>query len=212
MVRLRRPSLPTSVLPKLGRSLSGELTTDRLLTLLAHLRLLYAAPPQDGAAHPDEETVQDWPYSREVEEDDGVDPLHAHDAFERTWAVNWLNLVVKRGEGWMAEADEVGDEGEKEVRARIVDEAAQLVSLMSATSGASSRFSSSLAAHLELTPVSRSQRAAPSFVHSSSQPASPTPARKPSPSSSRSTTASPRRSTRPRSASSRGARPSSSPA
>ncbi|GAA5924792.1 hypothetical protein JCM3775_005470 [Rhodotorula graminis] len=134
MVRLRRPSLPTSVLPKLGRSLSGELTTDRLLTLLAHLRLLYAAPPQDGAAHPDEETVQDWPYSREVEEDDGVDPLHAHDAFERTWAVNWLNLVVKRGEGWMAEADEMGDEGEKEVRARIVEEAAQLVSLMSATS------------------------------------------------------------------------------
>jgi len=135
MVRLRRPSLPTSVLPKLGRSLTGELTTDRLLTLIAHLRLLYAAP-QDGAAHPDEEAVQDWPYSSEVEEDDGVDPLHAHDAFERTWAVNWLNLVVKRGEEWMQEAEDMGDDQEKEVRARIVEEAAQLVSLMSATSGA----------------------------------------------------------------------------
>ncbi|BGP47713.1 hypothetical protein JCM10450v2_003578 [Rhodotorula kratochvilovae] len=132
--RLRRPTLPTSLLPKLGRSLSGELTSDKLLTLIAHLRLLYAAPEGDSAAHPGEDAVEDWPFTSEVEEDDAIDPLHAHDAFERTWTINWLNLVVRRGEDWIAEAEQDGDEQEKEVRARIVDEAAQLVSLMTATS------------------------------------------------------------------------------
>ncbi|GAA6001094.1 uncharacterized protein JCM10292_006371 [Rhodotorula paludigena] len=135
VTRLRRPSLPSSVLPKLGRSLGGPSSVDanHLLALIAHLRLLYASA-DEGAAQPSDSAVETTEFSSEVEEDETVDPLHQHDAFERTWAINWLNLVVRRGEDWVQEAQDAGDDKERELRLRIVDEAASLVSLMTATS------------------------------------------------------------------------------
>lgn len=134
-VRVRRPSLPSSVLPKLSRSLTNsDLSSDKLLSLIEHLRLLYA--PADDRAHPTEQEAQEAPFSHEVEEDDTVDPLWAQDAFERTWTVNWLNMVVRRGDEWIQEAQEEGNDAEKQRRVQIVDEAAGLVSLLTATSGA----------------------------------------------------------------------------
>ncbi|GAA5904222.1 uncharacterized protein JCM6883_006413 [Sporobolomyces salmoneus] len=134
--RVRRLSLPTSVLPKLSRKLSSSnLTSKTILDLIQHLRTLYVAPSQDSdLAHPTEETARQAQFSSEVEEDDSVDPLLHQDQFERSWAVNWLNLVVKRGEEWIEEAEELGDEGEKDLRMEIVDEAAALVSHLTATS------------------------------------------------------------------------------
>ncbi|GAA6027686.1 hypothetical protein JCM8097_007982 [Rhodosporidiobolus ruineniae] len=134
-VRVRRMSLPSSVLPKLSRSLStSNLSSDRLLELLNHLRLLYATPASDGAAQPDEAAVRTSHLAHEVDEDPTVDPLHQHDAFERSWAVNWLSLVVKRGHEWVDEAQQEGNDDERQRRTRIVDEAASLVSHMTATS------------------------------------------------------------------------------
>ncbi|GAA5920899.1 hypothetical protein JCM1841_002376 [Sporobolomyces salmonicolor] len=132
--KIRRLSLPTSVLPKLSRSLTtSDISTTKLLELIHHLRLLYATPADSSFAHPNDEAVGSSAYASEVEEDETVDPLHQHDAFERTWAINWLGLVVKRGEEWVAQASE-DDEEERDLRATIVDEAAALVSHLTATS------------------------------------------------------------------------------
>lgn len=135
--RVRRLSLPTSVLPKLSRNLSSSnLTSQKILDLIKHLRTLYVAASEDSdLAHPTEEAARQAQFSSEVEEDETVDPLLHQDQFERSWAVNWLSLVVKRGEEWIEEAHESGDEREKELRSEIVDEAAALVSHMTATSG-----------------------------------------------------------------------------
>ncbi|BGP15756.1 hypothetical protein JCM10213_007948 [Rhodosporidiobolus nylandii] len=133
--RVRRPSLPSSVLPKLSRSLNTSgVTSDRLLSLIAHLRLLYATPNTGDAdaAQPSEDAVERARFSSELEEDPTVDPLHQHDAFERSWAVNWLGLIVKRGEDWVQEVE--GDEEERQRRITIVDEAAGLLSHLTATS------------------------------------------------------------------------------
>ncbi|GAA5850912.1 hypothetical protein JCM3766R1_003999 [Sporobolomyces carnicolor] len=134
--RVRRLSLPTSVLPKLSRNLSSSnLTSQKILDLIKHLRTLYVAASEDSdLAHPTEEAARQAQFSSEVEEDETVDPLLHQDQFERSWAVNWLSLVVKRGEEWIEEAHESGDEREKELRSEIVDEAAALVSHMTATS------------------------------------------------------------------------------
>ncbi|GAA6013489.1 hypothetical protein JCM11491_006098 [Sporobolomyces phaffii] len=133
--RVRRLSLPTSVLPKLSRNLSSSnLTSDKILDLIQHLRTLYATSTESDLAHPTEEAARQAQFSSEVEEDETVDPLLHQDQFERSWAVNWLSLVVKRGEDWIEEAQEAGDEREKELRCEIVDEAAALVSHMTATS------------------------------------------------------------------------------
>ncbi|GAA5859956.1 hypothetical protein JCM1840_001815 [Sporobolomyces johnsonii] len=132
--KIRRLSLPTSVLPKLSRSLTtSDLSSTKLLELINHLRLLYATPADSSFAHPDDEAVGSSAYASEVEEDETVDPLHQHDAFERTWAINWLSLVLKRGEQWVADAPD-DDEQERDLRATIVDEAAALVSHLTATS------------------------------------------------------------------------------
>ncbi|GAA6020837.1 hypothetical protein JCM10207_001674 [Rhodosporidiobolus poonsookiae] len=132
--RVRRPSLPTSVLPKLSRSVSASVTSDELLRLISHLRLLYATPntADPAAATPSQEAVERLAvHSTEVEESAYVEPLGAHDAFERSWAVNWLNLLLKRGESYIEEAE---DDDEREKRCNIIDEAAALISHLSATS------------------------------------------------------------------------------
>lgn len=139
--RVRRLSLPTSVLPKLSRNLSSSnLTSQKILDLIQHLRTLYVnntstTEEDTSLAHPTEETARQAQFSSEVEEDETVDPLLHQDQFERSWAVNWLSLVVKRGEEWIEEAQENGDEEEKELRSEIVDQAAGLVSHLTATSG-----------------------------------------------------------------------------
>ncbi|GAA5989056.1 hypothetical protein JCM5350_003642 [Sporobolomyces pararoseus] len=138
--RVRRLSLPTSVLPKLSRNLSSSnLTSQKILDLIQHLRTLYVnntstTEEDTSLAHPTEETARQAQFSSEVEEDETVDPLLHQDQFERSWAVNWLSLVVKRGEEWIEEAQENGDEEEKELRSEIVDQAAGLVSHLTATS------------------------------------------------------------------------------
>lgn len=135
---VRRPSLPSSILPKLSRSLSSSsYTSSDLLSLIAHLRLLYRTEP---SSEPLEGAVR----SSELEEDLSVDPLHQHDAFERSWASTWLGLIVKRGEDWIDELDEEeGDQTEeRERRVRLVEEAAGLVAHLSATSGSLFSFSS----------------------------------------------------------------------
>ncbi|GAA5885747.1 hypothetical protein JCM6882_007552 [Rhodosporidiobolus microsporus] len=131
--RVRRLSLPSSVLPKLSRSLTASnVTSEQLQALIAHLRLLYATANEGDDAQPSAAVVDSASFAHEQEEETFVEPLHAHDAFERTWAVNWLSVIVKRGEEWVEEVD--GDEGEKEKRGRIVDEAARLMSHLTATS------------------------------------------------------------------------------
>ncbi|GAA5881901.1 hypothetical protein JCM16303_003458 [Sporobolomyces ruberrimus] len=132
--RIRRLSLPTSVLPKLSRNLtSSTLTSQKILDLIQHLRTLYATPT-DSLAHPTEEEARQAQFSSEVEESETVDPLLHQDQFERSWAVNWLSLVVKRGEEWIEEAEQGGNEEEKALRSEIVDQAAALVSHLTATS------------------------------------------------------------------------------
>ncbi|GAA5830828.1 hypothetical protein JCM11251_001090 [Rhodosporidiobolus azoricus] len=131
--RVRRLSLPSSVLPKLSRSLTASnVTSDQLLDLVNHLRLLYADSSEGGEAQPSDDAVNRSAFAHEEEEETFVEPLHAHDAFERTWAVNWLSVIVKRGEEWVEEVE--GDEEEKERRSQIVDEAASLMSHLTATS------------------------------------------------------------------------------
>ncbi|GAA5941961.1 uncharacterized protein JCM15063_004257 [Sporobolomyces koalae] len=133
--RVRRLSLPTSVLPKLSRNLSASnLTSQKILDLIQHLRTLYAADTDSSLAHPSQEAARQAQFSSEVEEDETVDPLLHQDQFERSWAVNWLSLVVKRGEEWIEEAQENGDEQERDLRCEIVDQAAGLVSHLTATS------------------------------------------------------------------------------
>jgi hypothetical protein len=121
----------------LSRNLSSStLTSQKILDLIQHLRTLYVTTTEDSdLAHPTEEAARQAQFSSEVEEDETVDPLLHQDQFERSWAVNWLSLVVKRGEEWIQEAEESGDEREKELRTEIVDKAAALVSHMTATSG-----------------------------------------------------------------------------
>ncbi|GAA5849740.1 hypothetical protein JCM8547_000550 [Rhodosporidiobolus lusitaniae] len=133
--RVRRPSLPSSVLPKLGRGLTGSgVTSQQLLALIAHLRLLYAPEAVGDSAQPSDEAVRGAKFSSEVVEDSAVDPLHQHDAFERSWAVNWLGLIVKRGEDWVVEAEQEGNEEERQRRVEITEEAAALVAHLTATS------------------------------------------------------------------------------
>ena len=134
--RIRRLSLPTSVLPKLSRNLSANnLTSQRILDLIQHLRTLYAPSNDTTQAHPTDEEAKQAQFSHEEEEDETVDPLHQWDQLERSWAVNWLSLIVKRGEEWIEEAQENGTEQEKDLRCEIVDQAAGLVAHLSATSG-----------------------------------------------------------------------------
>jgi hypothetical protein len=112
------------------------LTSQKILDLIQHLRTLYATPT-DSLAHPTEEEARQAQFSSEVEESETVDPLLHQDQFERSWAVNWLSLVVKRGEEWIEEAEQRGNEEEKALRSEIVDQAAALVSHLTATSGTS---------------------------------------------------------------------------
>ncbi|GAA5968814.1 hypothetical protein JCM11641_000741 [Rhodosporidiobolus odoratus] len=139
--RVRRPSLPSSVLPKLSRSLTASnVSSNDLLHLIAHLRLLYATPgdpstdSQELAAQPSPAAVEKAAFSSEVDEDATIDPLHQHDAFERSWATNWLSMLIKRGEDWVTEADQDGHDEERQKRVEIVEEAAALLSHLTATS------------------------------------------------------------------------------
>ncbi|GAA5863415.1 hypothetical protein JCM3774_005284 [Rhodotorula dairenensis] len=146
LTELRRPDLPSHILPRLPRSLDGsELSSEHLLSLVDHLRLLYAsngsaADDADGAAG----TIAAQPSAEQVSasefkgvtviEDETIDPLWQHDAFERTWATNWLNLIVRRGEEWTAEAEHDADRADElQRRHDLVDQAASLVGVLTAT-------------------------------------------------------------------------------
>jgi hypothetical protein len=70
------------------------------------------------------------------------------DEFERQWAEQWLNGIVRRGEGWLAEVEETSDDEEEgddlvrqavdvEVKARedVLDRASALIALLAGCSG-----------------------------------------------------------------------------
>lgn len=148
LTKLQRPDLPSHILPRLPRTLDGsELSSAHLLSLVDHLRLLYANNsdgdddsedrPEETAAQPSEEQVSQSNFATTtVIEDETIDPLWQHDAFERTWTINWLNLLVRRAGEWADELDEDTDQVELDRRYRLVDEAAGLVGVLTATSGA----------------------------------------------------------------------------
>lgn len=149
LTELRRPDLPSHILPRLPRSLdSSDLSSEHLLSLVNHLRLLYAsnesADDHDGdrdpaavrSAQPSAEQVSASEFQGvTVIEDETIDPLWQHDAFERTWTINWLNLIVRRGEEWTSEAEEAGGDNAQELQRRhdLVDQAASLVGVLTAT-------------------------------------------------------------------------------
>lgn len=150
LTELRRPDLPSHLLPRLPRSLTdSQLTSTHLLSLVNHLRILYATTDSDAdaedphaeeggnaAVEPEKQVSQSSFEGITVIEDETIDPLWQHDAFERTWTVNWLNLLVRRGEEWNLEAEvEDLDQEEIERRHRLVDEAAKLVGVLTATTG-----------------------------------------------------------------------------
>lgn len=153
LTELRRPDLPSHILPRLPRSLdSSDLSSEHLLSLVNHLRLLYASNDSEGDGHHsdnDSAAVRSAQPSAEqvsasefqgvtVIEDETIDPLWQHDAFERTWTINWLNLIVRRGEEWTSEAEEAGgDDNAQELQRRhdLVDQAASLVGVLTATTG-----------------------------------------------------------------------------
>ncbi|GAA5990899.1 hypothetical protein JCM10908_000070 [Rhodotorula pacifica] len=146
LTELRRPDLPSHILPRLPRSLDGsELSSEHLLSLVNHLRILYASTdePGEGEHAVDSETRSAQPSAEQVSaskfqgvtviEDETIDPLWQHDAFERTWTINWLNLIVRRGEEWTLEAEAGGDAQELQRRHDLVDKAASLVGVLTAT-------------------------------------------------------------------------------
>ncbi|KWU42220.1 hypothetical protein RHOSPDRAFT_21605 [Rhodotorula sp. JG-1b] len=150
LTELRRPDLPSHILPRLPRSLdSSDLSSEHLLSLVNHLRLLYASNESaddhhngnDSAAavrsaQPSAEQVSASEFQGvTVIEDETIDPLWQHDAFERTWTINWLNLIVRRGEEWTSEAEEAGGNNAQELQRRhdLVDQAASLVGVLTAT-------------------------------------------------------------------------------
>ena len=152
LTELRRPDLPSHILPRLPRSLdSSDLSSEHLLSLVNHLRLLYASNGSaddhhngnDSAAavrsaQPSAEQVSASEFQGvTVIEDETIDPLWQHDAFERTWTINWLNLIVRRGEEWTSEAEEAGGNNAQELQRRhdLVDQAASLVGVLTATTG-----------------------------------------------------------------------------
>ena len=153
LTELRRPDLPSHILPRLPRSLdSSDLSSEHLLSLVNHLRLLYAsnesADDHDNGNDPAAAVRSAQPSAEQVSasefqgvtviEDETIDPLWQHDAFERTWTINWLNLIVRRGEEWTSEAEEAGgDDNAQELQRRhdLVDQAASLVGVLTATTG-----------------------------------------------------------------------------
>ena len=137
----RRPSLPSATLVRLPRSLNNshpKLSTAKLFSLVRHLRLLYSPTP--GASETPEPTAAetaaavDSGYISEADESE-ISPnappqLGKHDAFERSYAKEWLLMMVKRGEEWIAEAEG----GERDKREELVEEAASLVASLAETS------------------------------------------------------------------------------
>lgn len=138
----RRPSLPSATLVRLPRSLNNshpKLSTTKLFSLVHHLRLLYSPNnnPASASAEPtaaETAAAVDSGYISEADES-GISPnappaLGKHDAFERSYAKEWLLMMVKRGEEWIEESE--GEERER--REELVEEAAGLVASLAETS------------------------------------------------------------------------------
>ncbi|KAM0787896.1 hypothetical protein ACM66B_003945 [Microbotryomycetes sp. NB124-2] len=123
----RRPSLPTTVLPRLPR----ELTTSAsdLLKVVQHLTNLYSSVPNtvdDHAADKDFSTVSE-------DESRDWDALGAASQFERGYTKSWLVSLLRKSEAWIEHSPE-GDDNERALRTRVVELAGQLVATLTETS------------------------------------------------------------------------------
>ena len=129
--KTRRPSLPTTILPRIPRSLAASsLSSAQLLRLLAHLRSLYSTTTEPVAASSALDTDDDQ-YST-AEDEDG-DPLGADSQFERSWTKQWIISLLRRASEWVEDAQEGSDE--RKQRMQVIDEAGQLVASLTETSG-----------------------------------------------------------------------------
>ncbi|KDE05254.1 hypothetical protein MVLG_04389 [Microbotryum lychnidis-dioicae p1A1 Lamole] len=158
----RRPSLPTSMLPTLPRSLVGHsesFPASKLLSLVAHLRLLYATPPppitrlvrrtpDSGYASPttaSSEHEHEHAHAHaahacdsDLSDDEDVDDLGKDDQLERGYARSFLSSLIKKSDDWIREAEVQADEEEKSARCKVIDEAAALVAYLAETSASGS--------------------------------------------------------------------------
>ena len=134
----RRASLPSATLVRLPRSLNHshpKLSVAKLFSLVNHLRLLYKpSDPAQASAEAEAAAAVDSGYISEADESE-ISPnappaLGKHDAFERSYAKEWLLTMVKRGEEWIMES-----EGEERAqREDLIEEAAALVASLAETS------------------------------------------------------------------------------
>ncbi|SCV74405.1 BQ2448_6837 [Microbotryum intermedium] len=148
----RRPSLPTSMLPTLPRSLVGHsesFPASKLLSLVAHLRLLYATPPpptRSGRTTTDSgyasttssEHADEHACDSDLSDDEDVDDLGKDDQLERGYARSFLSSLIKKSDEWIREAESQGDDEEKSARCNVIDEAAVLVAYLAETSASGS--------------------------------------------------------------------------
>ncbi len=105
---------PSQFLPSLPRSTSGQpstlspLLSTRLEECIAKLRILLLP----GLAGIDGAVVTEGTSGGETDSLDEESRTHVGEAvmdeFERSWAENWLNQVIRRGEAWLAELEEDG--------------------------------------------------------------------------------------------------------
>ncbi|KAK4047984.1 hypothetical protein OIV83_005018 [Microbotryomycetes sp. JL201] len=127
----RRPSLPTTVLPRLPR----ELTTSasELLRVVQHLTSLYSnAPAQTTVSNDHKSATADDDFST-VSEDESHDwdALGASSQFERGYSKSWLVSLLRKSEAWI---DQCEDDNERALRTRVVELAGQLVATLTETS------------------------------------------------------------------------------
>lgn len=123
----RRPSLPTTVLPRLPRDISSSsIKTEELLRVVNHLTTLYTGNSNDRAGATDYSTLSE-------DESSDFDALGPSSQFERGYTKSWLVSLLRKSESWIESCEEDNVE-ERNLRTRVVEMAGQLVATLTETS------------------------------------------------------------------------------
>lgn len=127
--------------PRLSGAMAREKTgEERLESALG--RVKRAQDLQAAAVYRDSGYASSTPPSEEDdgfstdEDDEGLEDegeqIGKEDVFERTYAKEWLLAILKRGEAWIEDAEDVE---EREIRGEVVERASELIASLSVTSG-----------------------------------------------------------------------------
>ncbi|KAK4053213.1 hypothetical protein OIO90_003987 [Microbotryomycetes sp. JL221] len=132
----RRPSLPTTVLPRLPRDMSTMVDSHQLLRVVNHLTSLYSTTSTvttpNGGNNNSSTTTTDYTTLSEDESND-FDALGPSSQFERGYTKSWLVSLLRKSEQWIEQCPEDDDE-ELNLRTKVVELAGQLVATLTETS------------------------------------------------------------------------------